>query len=565
MSDAALARALGVSAAVVRRLESGTVAPSGELAAALTEVLDIVVAESETNIGSIPLLRLASEQGQDGPAADDARTFSHGGEEHEIELPSYCLNGPADQRPFHDRLIALQEGAAIEWPTYRKRLSLVASADGEPTRQSLLERPRAKAMSWSSNYGSHGWHRYVGRFPPHLVRALLNGFGADQDSLVCDPFAGSGTTLVECRLLGIPAIGIEISPLSALISRTKACFPADPAVVRRAGSKLAEFFAADEIWPARRLISHEDVFSRPGNLVEPFTNVERWFTPEALLGVSIATEFAATQRGYARDLVLLALSSKMRSIGNVDVDVVRAEYRDEPRRDVDVCRLLVRQVEKFASSIEASVESHADLIGSPRSVSVLQGNALKAQIEPGSITHVITSPPYGVESLSYLRTHLLSFRALSSVLKQDPYEAGEGVIGSEYLEASSGGISFPRAERSHRYNEFFSSIDVETLAAGDRRRTAMMMKFFDDMAQVAETLVRWLAPGGSVAFVIGNKKLKDRVVPTAEIVVELFAEVGLELEDTIDHKLKTNNSNSVVPWQERIIGEEFVLLFRKEG
>ncbi len=565
MSGAELAKALGVSAAVVKRLESGTIAPSVELAAALAEVLELAVEESETNVASIPLLRLAGQEGPAGLEEDAERAFSYGGEQHPIELPSYSRNGPPDQRPFHDRLIALQEGgdAGIEWDAYRRRLSLVAGADGEPTCQSLLERPRPKAMSWSSNYGPHGWHRYVGRFPPHLVRALLNGLGAGPDSLVCDPFAGSGTTLVECRLLGIPAVGIEISPLSALISRTKAAFPVDPSAVRRAGTALAEGFDSSEMWQSRHQVSHDEVFERPGNLVEPFANVERWFTPEALLGVSIATELAATRRGYARDLVLLALSAKMRSIGNVDVDVVRAEYRREPRQDVDVCRLLVRQIEKIAASIEATVETHADLMGPPQSVPVLQGNALAAQIEPGSITHVITSPPYGVESLSYLRTHLLSFRSLASFLSQDPYEAGEGVIGSEYLGASSEGFSFPRAERSSRYREFFSSLEVDSLSSGDRRRAGMMMKFFDDMALVGETLATWLAPGGHLAFVIGNKKLKDRVIPTAEIVVELFAEAGLGLEESMSHKLKTNNSNSVVPWQERIIGEEFVLLFRK--
>ena len=32
------------------------------------------------------------------------------------------------------------------------------------------------------------------------------------DGIVCDPFTGTGTTLVACRAQGLPAIGIEIEP-----------------------------------------------------------------------------------------------------------------------------------------------------------------------------------------------------------------------------------------------------------------------------------------------------------------------------------------------------------------
>jgi len=568
MTSDELAKALDVSKAVVKRLETGTIAPSQTMALALADVLQIAVADSETNAQSIPFLHAASNEELDERLrADTTRTFSFGGQSYPIELPSYSINGPPDQRPFHEQLIAMQQTDEIKavWPKYRRRLSLVAVADSESTAQSLLERPRAKSLSWNSNYGPHGWHRYVGRFPPHLVRALLNGLGADSNSLVCDPFAGSGTTLVECRLLGVPAVGIEISPLSALIARTKAAFPCETQAVRDVGAALDEFFELDDMWSSRREVTHDEVFQRRGNLVERFVNAERWLTAEALLGISIATEFAATQEGYARDVLLLALSARMRSIGNVDVDVVRAEYRREPRKDVDVHRILLRQIEKVAGSIAASVDSHEDLIGPSTSVSVQQGDAREAELEPASITHLITSPPYGVESLSYLRTHLLSFRSLAPFLGQDPYEVGAGVIGSEYLDAGAEAFDFPRAERSKLYRRFFSEIDMVSLVNADQRRTAMMMKFFDDMALMGARFRQWLAPGGRLAFVIGNKKLKDRVIPTAEIVCELFAEEGLKLETSMRHKLKTNNSNSVVPWQERIISEEYVLIFRNEG
>lgn len=46
----------------------------------------------------------------------------------------------------------------------------------------------------------HDWYRFVLSYPPHLVRTYLDDFGLDDRHTVLDPFCGTGTTLVECKL-----------------------------------------------------------------------------------------------------------------------------------------------------------------------------------------------------------------------------------------------------------------------------------------------------------------------------------------------------------------------------
>jgi hypothetical protein len=72
-----------------------------------------------------------------------------------------------------------------------------------------------------NQYLTHWFYPYKGKFHPQMIRALLNILHIRPGQCVLDPFVGSGTTAVECMLLGIDCIGIDISPLCALITRVK--------------------------------------------------------------------------------------------------------------------------------------------------------------------------------------------------------------------------------------------------------------------------------------------------------------------------------------------------------
>jgi len=559
LSVNALSHAIDVPAYTVRRWEAGASKPSEANAKALVALGMEPIAPEETNASSrsrrTAALRLLN----------DATAFKIDGLPN-ATAPSWIVNGPSDQEPFYRKLIDLQLQGMTDRGLELDRLSLVDHySAGMKTSQSALESPKPMAASWNSNYGSHGWHRYIGRFPPHLVRALLNHFGANSETVVCDPFLGSGTTAVECRLLGIPFVGVEICSLSHLMGRVKAGFDPDNADLLSLSARYVSYMktqtsSALESLPANYTAAH--VLQMPGNVIPTFANYEKWFSPQALLGVSLTMSFGKLLTGFERDALHLALSAKMRSIGNLDVDVVRAEYSKRPRVNVDVASLVGAQLKKMSKDIANMVRTHPRTIGQAESVKILETSALEVNIEGSSIDFIITSPPYGVEAISYLRTHLLSYRSLSSVLSHDPYQTKEQTIGSEYLEEAKLPAVLTVAKASVTFRSYFENL-APAKDKNTRLRQLGMMKFFEDMHILGTRMSHWLKDSGKLAFVIGNKRLGETVVPTDKIIEESFLASGLEVYDVIRHKLKTNNSNSEVPWQERIIQEEATMLFRK--
>lgn len=101
----------------------------------------------------------------------------------------------------------------------KKRLAYFQKVDGETTDYARIVN---KNITRSPNqYLTHWIYPYKGKYHPQMIRALLNVIEAKKGDLILDPFVGSGTTLLECQLLGIDCVGIDISQVCVLISKVK--------------------------------------------------------------------------------------------------------------------------------------------------------------------------------------------------------------------------------------------------------------------------------------------------------------------------------------------------------
>ena len=76
----------------------------------------------------------------------------------------------------------------------------------------LPERERTKHV--------HRLHPYLGKFIPQLVEVFLERYFAP-GACIYDPFAGSGTTLVEANAFGADAVGCDVSAFNCLLTRVK--------------------------------------------------------------------------------------------------------------------------------------------------------------------------------------------------------------------------------------------------------------------------------------------------------------------------------------------------------
>jgi hypothetical protein len=232
----------------------------------------------------------------------------------------------------------------------------------------LPERERTKHV--------HRLHPYLGKFIPQLVETLLARYvrpGAN----VLDPFAGSGTTLVQALESGHGATGIEIAAFNCLLAEVK---------TRRYNLFVLE----------REL---RDAVARLDGFETGEANAGLWFAPGA---ASELLFFRSLVGDYEHaDVLRVILSRAARSARRTthfDLDFPRAPQL-EPywcHKHRRVCRPVGRArhfLRRYAFDTLARVKAFARLRHPARVAHVVHGDARTAALG-GLFDAVVTSPPY---------------------------------------------------------------------------------------------------------------------------------------------------------------------------
>ena len=70
----------------------------------------------------------------------------------------------------------------------------------------------------------HQWYSYVEGFSWGFIQKVFEECNVKSNSIILDPFSGSGSTLVESSLAGIKSYGYDINPFMTFVSKTKTNF-----------------------------------------------------------------------------------------------------------------------------------------------------------------------------------------------------------------------------------------------------------------------------------------------------------------------------------------------------
>ncbi len=384
----------------------------------------------------------------------------------------------------------------------------------------------------------HSWYRFVLSYPPHLVRDYLSRFGVDSSHAVLDPFCGTGTTLVECKKLGIKSIGIEAHPMTYFAAKVKTDWSPEPDALLAHARKIAKAISTEL---ERSGLENHGLFQDHSAASEVSLKtlppdqagliLKDSISPLPLHKVLILLDFIEQFRDasfYDHERLALA-QSLVTSIGNlrfgpeVGLGVIKkdANVVNEWLKVVQVMTAHLQQMQgkNFAESIVYNADA--------RQVSKL--------FAPNSIDVVFTSPPYPNEK-DYTRTTRLESVLLGFLLsKADLRRVKQSLLRSNTRNVfihdtdDRWAQEFPEimslAEQIERRR-----IELQKTSGFEKLYSRVTKLFFGGMARHLSDLRSLLRPGAMLGYVVGDQASYFQImIRTGQHLARIAESLGYEV------------------------------------
>ena len=387
---------------------------------------------------------------------------------------------------------------------------------------------------------THLLHWFPAKMFYRIPIDILDAVAPPIDGRVLDPFCGSGTVLVEARARGFQTVGMDINPLSCLISQVKTT-PLD-------GPSLHDDLQA--------IVRASKRFRRipDDHILPPY-----WFRPaprRTLYHLYSAIRCASIPASHRR-FFTVSLTNIIRRCSLADPHIPPPVRLSEHRLDragtryqraYDHAQALDAECvyEMFRLRTIKNIELVADLLAPdlPKSI-IYRRSATRMRLPQASVHTIITSPPY-CGAQKYIRT----FKLELSLLGYTPAQVAaldRRTLGTERVP------SIRRSTTQHLSKHQVSVL--EAIAAVSKQRSRMLAEYLFGLREFAKEVKRVLATDGSAFVTFGTSIfVKKHAIDFADMFSSFAATNGLveyaRLTDPIPSRgmmTKRHHTASVIP------------------
>jgi DNA methylase len=238
--------------------------------------------------------------------------------------------------------------------------------------RALPERERTKHV--------HRLHPYLGKFIPQLVEILLSRYFRPGQH-VLDPFAGSGTTLVQALESGLDATGVDIAAFNCLLMgvKTRAYNP---------------FVLEQELRSAHVAVRE---LRRPSRKPNGF--VRRWYAPTAARELlAFREQIDGYEHADVLRVVLARAARSARRTTHFDLDFPRTPQTEpywcyKHRRECRPVEGASQFLRRYTLDTLQRIKAFAQVRARGRSAAILHADS-RSVAYSRRFDGIVTSPPY---------------------------------------------------------------------------------------------------------------------------------------------------------------------------
>lgn len=356
---------------------------------------------------------------------------------------------------------------------------------------------------------THTIHSYPAMMMPRIARNFIHQY-ASKNSVILDPYMGSGTTLLEGMVENVKkVIGFDLNPLAVLIATVK-----------------TTKFDLDEI---KKEIDNLDYnLSKLVDYARPtFSILESWFKEDTIEDLSkLKTIINSIENDQTRLFFMLVFSETVRFVSltrNGEFKLYRIAESKRGSHNPDTIDIFFQKLNLTYETIKDFYEN-TNFLESNTEIQITNDALINSDIEPNSIDLVVTSPPYG-DSGTTVAYGQFSRLANEWLDFPDPIKLDSKLMGGARIKDE---IKFDIPELDNAVAK------IKELEAEEKsKRVPSVISFYKDYEESIKKVSEVVKPNGTVIYVVGNRRVRNVELPTDIITAKMFERLGFTHEKTI--------------------------------
>lgn len=380
--------------------------------------------------------------------------------------------------------------------------------------------------------------------------------------VLMDPFAGSGTVLVEGQLHSIKEIiGNDLNPLANLIAKAKTKIFSDNDFneidsLKNEIHKLNVKFI-DEIFNMMNfVVEHYSIiekgewtadckkiinnFYKDSEITKYFeipeiSNLGFWFRPETIPAIFIIKKkIDSIKNQNIIDFLYCSLSETIRYVSNTrngEFKLYRMTEKAILSKQYNVFDIFEDILDKNISKMKEYVLTLGSSNNS-KIINLAEDSRKLDSVKDESVDIVITSPPYG-------DSHTTVAYGQFSRLSNDLLGLADGVTIDNIL---LGG----KKKKERNINKLGSETLIKIyneIKKADEKRANEVLDFYIDLDESLKNISKKTKTFGFNFWVVGNRTVKKVYIPTDQILLEMFRKYNMQCLK----RFYRNISNKVMP------------------
>lgn len=384
----------------------------------------------------------------------------------------------------------------------------------------------------------HDWYRFVLSFPPHLVQDYIKDFEIDSKKVLLDPFCGTGTTLVECKLNNIHSQGIEANPFAFFATTVKTDWDIDPVqflsrskIIAREVKEILIDQGIDDDQLFKGNIQSLNLIELPSE--ENKLLISGSISPLPLHKIlTLLHHLSEYQNDRCYAHYILALANTLVSTAS-NLNFGPEVGVGKRKEDAPVISSWLANIERMAKDIVY----HPVHFGRTKTF-FADSRDLDKVLSPESIDAIITSPPYPNEK-DYTRITRLESVILGFIKdRNDLRTFKKGLIRSNTRNVYTGDDDDKWVEKFPEIQRLGRSIENRrqelSKTSGFEKQYAKVTKlYFGGMYRHLDSLRPILRPNARLAYVVGDQASYFRImIHTGKILADIANDLGYEIVRT---------------------------------